>query len=397
MGSEGLIATRLSLILSELPYLQLCMPAPPPATAATPNPSLRSLLRQLWGHLGRRRRVQLGVLLLVMLASSVAEVLSLAAVLPFLAVLTNPEGLWSEPLVQEWASRLGVGDAQALLLPITIAFAVAALAAGAIRLLNLWLNGRLAAAIGSDLSCEAYRRTLYQPYAVHLARNSSELIASITTDVSVVIGQVLNPLLLLLSSGLIAIGLMVALLAIDWAIAVGAGLVVILVYALAMAGSRRPLQQLGQRQVALNRRLIQALQEGLGAIRDVLLEGSQQFYFHTYLKADRPLRRISADTSFLSAYPRLVLEPVGMALIAVIGFVLVRQLGVGNVLPLLGALALGAQRLLPVVQKVYEGWAQTRNAKSSLGNVMQLLAQPFAYCSNFCTNYAPCIEGKHCF
>ena len=64
------------------------MPASPPATpgsAATPDPSLRQLLRQLWGHLGRRRRrrVQLGVLLLVMLA--------------------NPEGLWSQPLVQQWA------------------------------------------------------------------------------------------------------------------------------------------------------------------------------------------------------------------------------------------------------------------------------------------------------
>ena len=95
-----------------------------------------------------------------MLASSVAEVLSLAAVLPFLAVLANPEGLWNQPLVQQWAPRLGFAGAQELLLPITVVFAVAALAAGAIRLLNLWLNGRLAAAIGSDLSCEAYRRTL---------------------------------------------------------------------------------------------------------------------------------------------------------------------------------------------------------------------------------------------
>ena len=398
------MATCLSLIPLESPYSQRhipCMPAPPPATAATPNPSLRTLLRQLWGHLGRRRRLQLGVLLLVMLAGSVAEVLSLAAVLPFLAVLANPEGLWSQPLVQQWAPRLGIAGAQELLLPITITFAAAALMAGAIRLLNLWLNGRLAAAIGSDLSCEAYRRTLYQPYAVHLARNSSELIASITTDVGVVIGQELNPLFLLLSSGLIAISLVVGLLAIDWAIALGAGLVVSLVYALAMAVSRRPLQQLGQRQVVLNRRLIQALQEGLSAIRDVILDGSQQFYLHTYSQADRPLRRFSADASFLSTYPRLVLEPVGMALIAVIGLLLVRQQGVNKALPLLGALALGAQRLLPVVQKVYEGWAQTRNAKSSLANVLQLLAQPLPSAHNverirpLELKQSICFEGVH--
>jgi ATP-binding cassette subfamily B protein len=316
------------------------------------------------------------VLLLVMLASSVAEVLSLAAVLPFLAVLANPEGLWNQQLVQQWAPQLGFAGAQELLLPITIAFAVAALAAGAIRLLNLWLNGRLAAAIGSDLSCEAYRRTLYQPYAVHLARNSSELIASISTDVSRVIYQVLNPLLLLLSSGLIAASLVVALLAIDWNIALGAGLVVGLVYAAAMASSRRPLQVMGQSQVLLNRQLIQALQEGLGAIRDVLLDGTQAFYANAYQRADQPLRRTGADASFLSTYPRLVLEPVGMALIAVMGLVLVSQQGVGKALPLLGALALGAQRLLPVMQKVYEGWAQSRNAKDSLATVLRLIAQP---------------------
>lgn len=338
--------------------------------------SLRQLLRQLWAHLGRRRRLQLGVLLLVMLASSVAEVLSLAAVLPFLAVLANPEGLWNQPLVQQSAPRLGIAGAQELLLPITIAFAVAALVAGAIRLLNLWLNGRLAAAIGSDLSCEAYRRTLYQPYAVHLARNSSELIASISSDVSRVIGLVLNPLLLLLSSGLITISLVATLVAIDWAIALGAGLVVALAYVAAIAASRRPLQQLSQRYVHLNRALIQALQEGLGAIRDVLLGGIQGFYASTYRQADQPLRRVSADANFLSTYPRLVLEPVGMALIALVGYLLVRQQGVARALPLLGALALGAQRLLPLVQKVYEGWAQSRNAKASLVSVLQLLEQP---------------------
>ncbi|MCP9910870.1 ABC transporter ATP-binding protein [Cyanobium sp. BA20m-p-22] len=351
------------------------MPTPPPTTPA-PDPSLRQLLRQLWNHLGRRRRLQLGVLLLVMLASSVAEVLSLAAVLPFLAVLANPEGLWNQPLVQQWAPRLGIASAQELLLPITIAFAVAALAAGVIRLLNLWLNGRLAAAIGSDLSCEAYRRTLYQPYAVHLERNSSELIASISSDVNRVISQVLNPLLLLLSSGLIALSLVATLVAIDWTIALGAGLVVALVYLAAMAASRRPLQQLSQRYVHLNRALVQALQEGLGAIRDVLLGGTQAFYARTYRQADQPLRRVGADATFLSTYPRLVLEPVGMALIAVVGYLLVRQQGVARALPLLGALALGAQRLLPVVQKVYEGWAQSRNAKASLANVLQLLDQP---------------------
>jgi ABC-type multidrug transport system fused ATPase/permease subunit len=356
-------------------HIPASSPAVGSVAAQQSSLSLRHLLPQLWGHLSHRRRAQIGLLVVVMLASSVAEVVSLASVLPFLAVLANPTQLWRHPLVQQWAPQLGIGTAQELLLPLTLVFAAAAIGAGVIRLLTLWLNGRLAAAIGSDLSCEAYWRTLFQPYAVHVARNSSTMIASISTDVSQVIFSVLNPLLLLLSSGLIVVGLVGALLAIDWVIAAGTGVVIAFVYALAMAGSKRPLKQLSQRQVALNQQLIQTLQEGLGAIRDVLLDGSQRFYAASYRQADQPLRRAQAEGNFLSMYPRLVMEPVGMALIALAGYLLVLQGDVSRALPLLGALALGAQRLLPMAQKVYEGWAQSRNAKGSLANVLALLAQ----------------------
>jgi len=211
---------------------------------------------------------------------------------------------------------------------------------------------------------------------VHITRNSSGLIASISGDVSSVIGQVLNPLLQLSSSALIVVSIVGTLLAIDWFVAVAAGLLIALVYLAAMAGSRRPLQYLSKKQVVLNRQLIQALQEGLGAIRDVLLDGSQSFYATSYRQADHPLRRCQAKGGFLSSYPRLVMEPAGMALLALVGYWLVRQGGVAKALPLLGLLAMGAQRLLPMAQKVYEGWAQTRNAKQSLIKVLALLAQP---------------------
>lgn len=341
-----------------------------------PEPSLRQLLRQLWSHLSRRRRAQLGLLLLVMVASSLAEVVSLAAVLPFLGVLANPSALWSQPLVQQLAPRLGITSPQSLLIPVTLIFAIAAIWAGAIRLLTLWLNGRLAAAIGSDLSCEAYRRTLYQPYEVQVALNSSSLIASITTDVFRVIFSVLNPLLQLISSLLVLIALVFFLVLIDWKMTLGTGIFIFILYWSTMVRCRYPLQQLSQQQVILNRRLIQTLQEGLGSIRDVLLDGSQKIFEDSYRHSDQHLRRSQAKGSFLSTFPRLVVDPASTALLALVGYLLVLQAGLATALPLLGALALGSQRLLPMVQKIYEAWAMTRNAKSSIANLIQLLSQP---------------------
>ena len=86
----------------------------------------------------------MALLLVVMLASGGAELVSLGAVLPFLAVLSDPERLWHQPLVQALAGRVGFTQASELLLPATLAFAVAAVLAAVVRLANLWLNGRLA-------------------------------------------------------------------------------------------------------------------------------------------------------------------------------------------------------------------------------------------------------------
>ena len=170
--------------------------------------------------------MQLGLLLVVMLASGGAELVSLGAVLPFLAVLNDPELLWQQSPVQDLAVRLGLTAASQLLLPVTLGFAAAAVLAALIRLANMWLNGRLAAAVGSDLSCEAYRRTLYQPYVVHLQSNSASVITGITAQIGQTVGA-LNALLQLLTSFVVAVGLLIGLLVIDASIAVAAFLLII--------------------------------------------------------------------------------------------------------------------------------------------------------------------------
>ena len=169
--------------------------------------STLNLLIGLWSHLSRKRRTQLGCLLVVMLASGISELVSLGAVLPFLAVLSEPDMLWQQWYVQALADRFSWTTSNEIVLPFTMVFATTSLLTAFVRLMNLWLNGRLAAAVGSDLSCEAYRRTLYQPYSVHLQRNSSAVITSITTQISLTVAA-LNYLLQLITSSVVAAGLM---------------------------------------------------------------------------------------------------------------------------------------------------------------------------------------------
>ena len=141
--------------------------------------------------------------------------------------------------------------------------------AACIRLANLWLNGRLAAAVGSDLSCESYQD--FTSTIVHIQRNTAEN-TSITTQIGVTV-LALNAFLQLATASLVSVGLLIGLLLIDAQVARDCGS--FWLCGLLAVTVRRQLRRNGLRIADISSRQIKALQEGLGAIRDVLLDGTQ--------------------------------------------------------------------------------------------------------------------------
>lgn len=338
--------------------------------------SLPDLLVRLFAHLSRRRRRQFGLLMVLILVNAFAEVVSLGAVLPFLGILTAPDRVFTHPFVADVAQAWGITSADQLALPLTVVFAAAALIAGAIRILLLWVSNRLVFAAGADLSIEVYRRTLYQPYPVHLARNSSAVISGITDKIN---GAtiVLQTLLTLGSSLVLLIAIMAVLIAIDPVVASLTALAFGTSYVFITWPARRRLESNSRRIAYEQTQVVKALQEGLGGIRDVLLDGTQEPYCDIYRQADLPLRRAHGNNTFIAQSPRYAMEALGMVLIAALAYGLSRRAGgIAPALPLLGALALGAQRLLPALQQAYSNWAGILGSRASLVTALELLDQP---------------------
>jgi ABC-type multidrug transport system fused ATPase/permease subunit len=352
-------------------------PSPDPAPDVD-QPLLRRDLRRLWAQLSRQRRLQVLVVMMLTLASSLAEMLSLGAVVPFLAVLAQPERIWGTGKAQWMAGLMGWQQPADLVLPLCLAFAGAAALAGAVRVQTLRKTIGLANGIGSDLSIALYGRTLYQPYAMHLQRNTSEVIGAITSQVDQVVG-LLNGLLQLSSAGLISLGLVTVLLWLNPGVTLAVAVLVGGGYGVLMKLSQRKLQRLGPAILNDQTQLIHSLQEGLGAIRDVILDGSQTVYQEIYGKTDRRLRRDRGLAQFISLAPRYGMETVGLVAIALgaVGLVAGKS-GFLGALPLLGALALGAQRLLPSLQLIYSSWSGFRLNQPALTSVLSYMEQPVA-------------------
>lgn len=339
--------------------------------------SVLALLGRLLGHLSRRRRRQFVLLAGLTVISAAAEVVSLGIVLPFIGVLVSPELLFKRPYIAELAGSWGITSADQLVLPLTVAFVSAAVVAGAVRMLVLWVTTRLAFASSADLSIEVYRRTLYQPYPVHVSRNSSEVISSITNKIGDAV-NVLYQLLTLVSSLVLLVAITATLMMINPMVAMVAIAGFGSCYFVISWIARRRLRRNSARINHEYSQVIKALQEGLGGIRDVLLDGAQEVYSQVYRQADYPLRRAQGNNVFIGASPRFVVEAVGMGLIAALAYGLSRQPGgVAVALPILGALALGAQRLLPALQLSYSAWAGITGNQTSLAGLLEMLDQPY--------------------
>ena len=286
--------------------------------------NITNLLVRLWRHISQRRRRQFVLLLGLMFISVFAELISLGAVLPFLSVLLAPERLFNQPLVADLAHAWGITSADQLLLPLTVVLFVTALAAGAVRLLLLWVSTRMGIATGVDLSLGVFRRTLYQPYRVHVNLHSSEVISGVN-KASLVMFGVLLPGLLLISSLLLMVGIILTLLTIDATVAIVAAVCFGGSYGIITLLCHRQLKRDSQRIATEQTRAVKALQEGLGGIRDVLLDGTQIFFSEIYRKADHAMKLAQGNNLFIGSSPRIAMEAIGLALIAGFAYVLSLQ------------------------------------------------------------------------
>ena len=310
-----------------------------------------------------------------MILSSVLEIISIGLILPFLGILTNPELVYNHAFASSIISEFNFTSSDQLIKPLTYLFITAAIIAGIVRFWLLYLSTKVSHAIGSDISIKIYKNTLYKDYISHLNNNSSEIINGIINKTSVVIGGIVSPVLVIFSSLITMISIMIALFFIDAKVASVVFLGFGTIYLIIIFFTKKYLLKNGECIARKSTNMIKALQEGLGGIRDVLIDGSQEFYCRMYKESDIPMRRASAGNEVISMGPRYIMEAIGMSLIASIAYIMIKEEYLA-IIPILGTFALGAQRLMPVMQQIYHSISRFNSSQASLIDTLKLLSEP---------------------
>ena len=333
------------------------------------------LTKKLFLLMERRRRYQFLILLALMILTSMFEVISIGAVIPFLGVLIEPSSIFELPAAQPFIQFLGVDQPTQIIFPISALFASAVVMSGAMRVLLLWASVKFSFILGVDLSVGIFTQVINQPYIAHTKQNSSDIISAISIKIAQVINGVVLSVLNMISSFIIVTAIITILIIIN----PGASLIAILLFsALYLFFYLYVKQKLKVNSLNVTRAsnsLMKILQEGLGGIRDMIINGNQQFYRSIFWRADLVFRKSLGNTLFITNSPRYFMETFGILLIVLLAYMLSTQgeKSFADGIPVLGALALGAQRLLPVMQILYNSWGNIKGTHFVLEEVLGFL------------------------
>jgi ATP-binding cassette, subfamily B, bacterial PglK len=340
------------------------------------NVSLLKIIFRVWLHINTRRRIQLSILVVIMAISSLTEVFSIAAVIPFLGILATPDVVFNHSLSAPFIEYFGYTNPSQLFLPLTVLFITASILAGIMRIFLVWASTKLSFTTGHDISYKVYERTLYQPYSTHISKNSSEVINAVINKTTITIVHFIQPIIQILSSLTLFIAIISTLLIINSSIAMSAITGIGLIYLIIGTIAKKRLVNNGVLTARESSNVIKALQEGLGGIRDVLINGLQKTYLDIYRSSDYPLRMTQANNGFIQQSPRFLMEALGMSLIAFLAYFFSKSTdNFVEIIPTMGALALGAQRMLPILQVIYGAWSALNSEKKSVLDVLELLDQ----------------------
>ena len=332
-------------------------------------------LRGFWAVLSPERRRQVLLTLSLAIVSAAVEMASLALTYPWITALFAPGMIRPHGAVQKaWARIDPTLDPHAYLVGLTLLFGAAVLLAGALRMTVTWVQVRLAYAIAGDLSRAAFGAMLDRSYEAHVSENSSIATSIITRQVELVTRNTIMPALSIIVSGLIMVAVLAAILALASHLALYMFCGLALAYAIVSLLSRGFIRRDSEAIPRTHAQLVKLVNESVGSIRDIIIDRQQGIYLREFDRVDRALRRAVANAQILSGTPRYGIEALGLVTVAAVTYFALRNgHGVGSLIPTLGLLALSAQRMLPVMQSLYQGYVALRSSSGANRKLLAML------------------------
>lgn len=309
----------------------------------------------IWKILSPSQRWQFGVLAAVNVVATVAEVLSVFSVLPFLALAGDPAIARTQPMLKRAWDHFEFETDLQFVMAAGVLTCVAILITNAVNVGTLWYRTWLCNSVITEMSDRLFRGYLYQPYSFFLAKNSAVLGKDLLNEIQAFYTHSLEPVTIVLARGLQVLAVALALLIFDWKTAVAAAVIFGGFYLVVYVILKPRIHACGTNRYLSNERRYRLASEALGGAKEVQVFGRQDWYSDAFGHECRVVAATSNRLAIYSLTPRFVIEVLVFgALVVLVLIKMSRGQSFQQLLPGLGVFAVAGLRLLPTVQLLFQ-------------------------------------------
>jgi len=335
--------------------------------------SFKEIQRIFWQKILKDYKLRFFLCFALIICSSFAELLTISAIIPLLSVLSSPEIFFNDERVAPFLDFLNITNPQELILAFSLFFCFSALLGAFFRMACLMYSSRMSFSIAHQLSLKTYKSALHRSYAKHISSNSADVVTTLSYQLERVVYSLIFQFFLLVSALVISLIILAALIVMEPVLTISIAIICSLFYLLITLALKKTLLRESERIVEASSAQVRIINESLGGIRDILINNAHSFYFSAFESKNYMLRRGQAINMVASMSPRYLVEGLGFIMIVIAAYVVSLQGTFSSAVPLLGALAIGAQKLLGLFQQLYVAWSSIQGNFESLQDVSRLL------------------------
>lgn len=251
-------------------------------------------------------------------------------------------------------------------------FASLAILVNFLRILLLKYSLNLTASISAYTGEILFKQTLYKTYTFHVKENSSNLIATIiqkNNDIS----NSLMSIIFLFSSIILFFSIFLLLNYFTSSLILLVSFIYLITYLIIEFFSRKTLFD-NSKLIAENQNIVvKSLQEGFGAIKEIILQNLQKFYLKLFSNSNLIIQNMTAVNRYINQFPRYIIEMLTLIIFSIIIiFYELKNLNIVEILPVLTVIAISSQRLLPLMQQIYFHSMNIVSKKSALDDYLKI-------------------------
>jgi len=317
------------------------------------------LLKNLFNLLSPNQRKRFYVLQFLVIVMSVFEILGVASIIPFMALVGDMNQIEQNTFIAEIYRLSGITSESQFIFLIGLCVLGLLFVSMIISIFTTWGLSMFANKIGTEIADRLYTYYLNQDWLFHASGSSAQLTKKITTETMRVTGAVLVPLMLMNSKVTLSLLMSISIFLYDPKVALIGLSIFAISYFFLFRGVRNQLNKNGIAISEVNEERFRLMNEGFGGIKDLLLMGRDNDFINRFNRSGKTLAYSQGTNAALAQAPRYFVELLafGSMIVLILYLIASHNGNLGMILPILSVYAIGIIKLLPAFQQIYSSIA----------------------------------------